>query len=26
MPSDEERAIIRDYLDPKGLINKEVPS
>jgi acyl CoA:acetate/3-ketoacid CoA transferase beta subunit len=26
MPSDDERAIIRDYLDPKGLINKEVPS
>jgi acyl CoA:acetate/3-ketoacid CoA transferase beta subunit len=26
MPTDEELGLIRDFLDPKGLINKEIPS
>ena len=25
LPSDEESHLIRDFLDPKGLINKEIP-
>ena len=26
LPSEEELGLIRDFLDPKGMINREIPS